>query len=472
MGCLAAAQTLVDGAYQSPMKPADCARYGVTGGSIGDPAAGAARNLGLTLSVEGASAGLSRSAPFCDPSGPIRLGERYSGGRDAGPLRAGAEFSADASRRRIDLAATVLRTPRAKLALKTALFDSRHPSDRNALGLGLPLGWEAQAVREFQLDLSALGDRLRYQAGASWSRLTTDQAADQPALQRGGDLRHELNVDLVRGGPIAVSAYGTYRKIGTGFRPPKTGAEEEPDEAAPGKARELGLRFALDGVELLLSHGRADHRDAEAAEGGPVAERTGTASLWLDLDPFYDANERPWALLPASVRVSGSRTVVVSGDATEDRAEESKTLGIELAWWWLGTETTLGLSRGFGGARRARLEGPGGDDWSIELSHAIERGDWELSLSYSATRSNALEAGSRWATTAHTAGATVSARPERLPDLAVSLDFYKDRSRSRDIAVTARSRSLSLDASVDFSKLVWPGARPGGPRLGWFTAPR
>lgn len=387
-------------------------------------------------------------------------------------------------RRSFGLAIDVLPSGPLTLNLHGGSFDARTPQT-TAFG-SLPIseisGWTEHEAKDVGVKLGLFGDRLRYAAGYSWSdyaaeseasfvdvSVTMAESGDEAAIAAPGDGRgrakwHRVDAAILEGGAFDLSAYGLYSLVDPSYRAVESSAAEPSEESfapAPGETREVGgaIDFVL--VRVSLSQGIL----ANTVEGieGDSTTRTYTtgADIELTLDQYhYFAEEGdgdgPWRLLPTSIRLSGSRSQFESPGAGDDPDDLETSLGFGLSWEWGNADTSIDVWQSFYDSRAIGFETADSEDLSVEVSQSFYGERWDLSAYLSINRYAYMEVESPSLDTSFGGGADFSLRPERLPDISVSLyvDRYDSSYSDYDYVYSSRSQSLSFDLGLDFSKYL------------------
>jgi hypothetical protein len=447
------------------------------------------RAAGATVETEHPQPGVDKariegdrfSITFGDSSGrDLRDGRRILTSRQ---LSQGANWRHEAG-----FGLTPVDSDNLKLSVSGGLYDARRPDilRQQKLHLGKTESWRKHQGMDLGLNLELFGNRLRYAAGYAWSNyIETDRSSRNltrssrrtTALgwQSDDAQRHRIDVDILRGGPIELSAYGLYQSGGGNFRqPPRSGM---PLPLSIGEASEFGASLDLDKFSLDIrqrdqSVGERDRRKTEGKIAyNPVTlsvfqqetsrtrngrtqrrEDTSGGAVKVDLEKLRqgkgDDGFSLRRLLPSSVTVGTERSQIQYG-ARENGQGTGVRLGLYWAWEQGGTDISV--------YRKNRVIGSSGireTDYGLDFSHTAYGGTWDATAYLSLGGSAHDETDNRHRDFWVAGGVSASYYGESFPDVRLSLDFNRYDGAYPDFDERFGDQAVTLDLAVDLSKYL------------------
>jgi hypothetical protein len=378
------------------------------------------------------------------------------------------------------------------LALETDLADRRERLLAENLGVdpAALLLWERKTVGGTTIKLGALGGRLRLTTRYGWSRYD-DSTSNVDAFASFGDLgaswsarrsrahdpdigqafAQDLAASVWSSSNLGVSLFGGYRQVDASFVTEDHAGEHRKGlfSATPGRKLEYGGKLRLGPVQLTLAQEESRAWQGEDHEHlGPrhrVARASATLSLHGLRERAGNALGKPMSqLLPGSVWVSVAEgKLAADGERSVDDATRDTLFGMS----WSGTSWSMNLDY-WRSVYENRQPGSEGADWIgdgayLGWGYYAER--WDVYLTAGFSRSANMGRSSRSVDLNLDGSLTVGVRPEHLPDLVTSFSYGGYSSDYRAWDAESRTRSLSVGASLDFTKFLRSAPLEDGPAL-------
>jgi hypothetical protein len=433
------------------------------------------------------------SLTFADSSGrDLRDGRRILTSRQ---LSQGANWRHEAG-----FSFTPLNSDNVSLSVTGGLYDARRPvnASQQKLYLGETDSWRKHRGMDLGLNLGLFGDRLRYAAGYAWSDyIRTDRFSRNPTLssrrrtalgwQSDDAQQHRIDADILKGGPLELSAYGLYQNGGLSFvRPPRSGMTMP---LTFGQISEFGASFDLDNLSLDIkqqdrSIGERNRQRIESkiayspvtlslfqqetsrTRNGRNQRRDDTigGSVKVSLEKYRQGNGDDKfslrRLIPSSVTVGTDRSQIQYGAREDDLTGQGTGVSLGLYWEWEQGGTDISVSR------KNRIIGSSGTretDYGLNFSHTVYSGTWDASAYLSLGSFAHEEIDNRYRDFWVAGGVSASYYGENFPDVRLSLDFNHYDGAYPDFDERFGDQALTLDLAVDLSKYL--GEIPAAPSL-------
>jgi hypothetical protein len=453
---------------------------------------GDGRAAGATVETEHPQPGVDKtriegdrfSITFGDSSGrDLRDGRRILTSRQ---LSQGANWRHEAG-----FGFTPLNSDTTKLIITGGLYDARRPvnASEQKLHLGETDSWRKHRGMDLGLDLGLFGDRLRYAVDYAWSdyirsnRSSRDQTRSsrrRTALGWESDdaQQHRIDADILKGGPLELSAYGLYQRGGPSFRKPPRSGMSIP--LTIGQISEFGAsldldKFSLDIKQQDRSIGERDRQRIESkiayspvtlslfqqetsrARNGRTQRREDTigGAVKVSLEKHRrgkgDDGFSLRRLLPSSVTVGTERSQIQYGAREDDLTGQGTGVSLGLYWEWEQGGTDISVSRK---NRVISSSGARETDYGLNFSHTVYSSTWDASAYLSLGSFAHDETNNRYRDFWIAGGVSASYYGENFPDVRLSLDFNRYDGAYPDFDERFGNQDMTLDLAVDLSKYL------------------